>query len=127
TTAVVEAVCGQGRSLAWLTLDETDALPGRLVTYLEAALARRAPQLDGVATRALAAGLPHPEAAGLLADAVGEAQLVFVLDELERLEHSPAAWAVIESLLRYAPAGMRVVLLSRRDVPAALGALVPRG
>lgn len=127
TTTVIDAVRALNRPVAWLTLDHTDALPGRLVTYLEAALARQLPELDGVATRALAAGIPHPEAAGMLAEAVGERQLVFVLDELERLEQAEQAWAVIESLVRYAPPSMRIVLLSRRDIPAELCALPPTG
>ena len=54
TTAVVQAARSIERPVAWLTLDATDAAPGRLVTYLEAALARCAPQVDGVGTGALA-------------------------------------------------------------------------
>lgn len=123
TTTVVDAVDPLGCPIAWLTLDHTDALPGRLVTYLEAALARVFPDLDGIATRGLAAGIPHPEAVGLLVEAVGDRQLVFVLDELERLEQAEAAWAVIESLLRYAPPAMRVVFLSRQEIPAELCSL----
>jgi len=38
TTAVIEALPLLDRHVAWLTLDDTDAAPGRLVTYLEAAL-----------------------------------------------------------------------------------------
>ena len=72
TTAVTQALPGLGRRAAWLTLDDTDAAAGRLVTYLEAALAARVPATRGVATAALAARLPHTEAAGLLAEAVDE-------------------------------------------------------
>ena len=71
--------------MAWLTLDATDAAPGRLVTYLEAALTRRAPHVDGVGTGALARRIPHAEAAGLLSEAVGGTPLLLVVDELERL------------------------------------------
>src|SRR5919206_2152587 len=73
TTAVASAVGRLDRPVAWLTLDRTDTAPGRLVTYLEEALATIAPPVAGTATRALAAGLPHPEAAGMLAEAVGDA------------------------------------------------------
>ena len=97
----------------------TDAAPGRLVGYLEAALAARLPRLERVATAALAARVPHTEAAGLLAEAVADDRVLLVLDELERLEESPDAWAVIEALLRYAGDGLRVVLISRRSVPLA--------
>src|SRR5581483_12071424 len=57
TTAVVQALSRIERPVAWLTLDDTDAAAGRLVTYLEAALGSQLPGPRGVATRALAARL----------------------------------------------------------------------
>lgn len=121
TTAVAQGLGSLDHPVAWLTLDRTDALPGRLLTYLEAALARFRPEVRGVATGAVAAGIPHAEAAGMLADAVGGTRITLVLDEFEKIEHSADACAVIAALLRYAPAGMGFVLLSRRDLPSALG------
>jgi DNA-binding SARP family transcriptional activator len=118
TTAVADAVAELDRPVAWLTLDRTDVAPGRLVIYLEAAIARQLPGASGVATGAVAAGIPHPEAAGLLAQAVGEEPLVLVLDDLERLGDSEPAWAVIEGLIRHAPSVMSCVLISRRELPA---------
>src|SRR5690349_10705145 len=50
TTAVAEALGGLDRRVAWLTLDDTDAAAGRLVTYLEAALATAVEATRGVAT-----------------------------------------------------------------------------
>src|SRR5207244_10516466 len=50
TTAVVSAAALLGQPVVWLTVDRTDAAPGRLVTYLEAALAQQLPHLAGVAT-----------------------------------------------------------------------------
>src|ERR1700752_3991272 len=85
TTAVAAAAALVGRPVAWLTVDRTDTAPGRLVAYLEAALAAQLPDLRGVATGAVGAGIPHAEAAGLLADAIGDRALVLVLDELDRL------------------------------------------
>jgi DNA-binding SARP family transcriptional activator len=108
------------RPVAWLTLDWTDVAPGRLVTYLEAALAVVVPRLADVVRDALAARIPHPEAAGLLVEAAAGERLVLVVDELERLGEEPAAWSVIEALLRYAPPDMRLVLCSRRPVPAVV-------
>jgi DNA-binding SARP family transcriptional activator len=125
TTAVAAGLRLMERPVAWLTLDRTDAAPGRLVTYLEAALARRLPHLSGVARGALAAGIAHAEAAGLLAEAVGDVPVVLVLDELERLGDSSEPWGVIEAFLRYAPRGTRLVLISRRAIPTALDALTP--
>jgi DNA-binding SARP family transcriptional activator len=125
TTAVVSATALLDRPVAWLTVDRTDAAPGRLLTYLEAALSRQLPQVSGVAASALGAGIPHAEAAGLLAEAVDEAPVVLVLDELERLADDREAWAVVEALLRYAPPSMSIVLVSRREIPATLCALPP--
>jgi len=120
TTAVSQALALVDRRVAWLTLDDTDAAAGRLVTYLEAALASQVEGARGVAARALAAKLPHTEAAGLLAESVGETPLLLVIDELERIADSSEALAVIAALLRYAPPALRVVLISRREVTIEL-------
>lgn len=120
-TTLVSAVAQRlDRPVAWLTLDWTDSAPGRLVTYLEAAMATVLPGAAGVARDALAARLPHPEAAGLLVEVAAGEGLVLVIDELERLGEEPDAWGVIEALLRHAPADMCFVLCSRRAVPASV-------
>jgi DNA-binding SARP family transcriptional activator len=120
TTLVAEVMRGLGQPVAWLTVDHTDAAPGRLVTYIEAALAATFPAVTGTTGRALGAGLPHVEAVGLLAQAAERGPLVFVFDDLERLGDAADAWAVVESLVRYAPEQMRIVLISRRDLPGGL-------
>jgi DNA-binding SARP family transcriptional activator len=116
TTAVVQAVQSGGRPAAWLSVDHTDSAPGRLVTYLEAAIATAYPDVLGTATGALSAGLAHAEAAGLLAEAIGDRPLVLVLDDLERLGDSRVSWRVIAALARYAPHSVRLILISRRDI-----------
>jgi DNA-binding SARP family transcriptional activator len=120
TTAVVQAVRRLDYRVAWLTLDDTDAAAGRLVTYLEAALATQVEAARGVATGALAARLPHAEAAGLLAEAVGDTQILLVVDELERIAEAPEALAAIAGLARYAPPNLRLVLISRKQVAIEL-------
>jgi DNA-binding SARP family transcriptional activator len=122
TVAVASAAQRASAYVAWLSVARTDVAAGRLLSYLEAALARCCPAVAGVATGALAAGVPHAEAAGLLAEAV-ERDVVMVLDDLERLEDAAAAWAVLEALIRYAPPSLKVVLVSRRDVPVNLCSL----
>ncbi|HEX5620023.1 MAG TPA: BTAD domain-containing putative transcriptional regulator [Solirubrobacteraceae bacterium] len=117
TTAVASAIRHLDRPVAWLTLDRTDTAPGRLVTYLEEALAAIVPDVVGTATRALSVGVPHAEAAGILAEALRGAGGVLVLDEIERLGDAQPAWHVVESLLRYAPEKLHVVLISRRALP----------
>src|SRR5512133_2920197 len=121
TTAVVQAARAIERPVAWLTLDATDAAPGRLVTYLEAALMRCSPQVRGVGTGALARRIAHAEAAGLLAEAVGTVPVLLVIDELERLAEAPEALAALGGFVRYAPPTMRVVLVSRRELAVDMG------
>ncbi|MFB7114767.1 BTAD domain-containing putative transcriptional regulator [Streptomyces sp. NPDC056291] len=148
TTAVRQYLAATGRRVAWLSLDDTDCASGRLLTYLEAALASAVPEVAGTVASALAAGIPHAETAGLLAEATDQAalakgtsdswqngtkngatdsvahgadddadvELVLVLDEVERLGGSPAALAVLDGLLRYAPESLRFLLVSRRAV-----------
>jgi DNA-binding SARP family transcriptional activator len=125
TTATVTAVELLGRPVAWLTVDTTDVAQGRLLTYLEASLARTVPEVRGVVANALSAGIGHLEAAGLLADAIGEAPVVLVLDDLERLGEARDPWMLIEALLRHGPSTLRVVLISRRELPRGLSALRP--
>ena len=120
SVAVADASRKFDRPVAWLSVDATDAAPGRLVTYLEEALAQQVPSVRGIATGALAAGIPHAEAAGLLVDAAADADVVFVLDDLERLHGSPAAWEVIGSVVRYGPRSMRLILISRRPLGASI-------
>lgn len=125
TTAVVAAVELLGIPIAWLMLDTTDAAQGRLLTYLEASLARVVPGVSGVVARAHAAGLRHVEAAGLLGDAVGDMPVVLVLDDMERLGEAREPWELIDSLLRHGPPTLHAVLVSRRDIPHGLTALRP--
>jgi DNA-binding SARP family transcriptional activator len=125
TTALAAVARESRRSVAWLTVDRPDRAPGRLLTYLEASLAQHRPASRGVATGALAAGILHAEAAGLLAETLdldGDPPVI-VLDELDRLGEAAEAWRVLEALLRYAPARTCFVLISRRDIPTAACAL----
>jgi len=116
TTVVREATDRLPLPVAWLTIDGAEAAPGRLLAYVEAAIAGQVPAAAGAGTRALAAGAQHVEAAGLLVDATAGVPLVLVLDQLERLADAPLALGVISALLRHAPAEMRTVLVSRRDL-----------
>lgn len=125
TTAVLQAAARLERPLAWLDLDTTDVATGRLLVYLEAALARQVPQVRGVASGALAANLAHAEVAGLLAEAVGTSDVVVVLDDAERLSDAPAALAVLAAFAHYLPASARLVLLSRVELAGGLAGWGP--
>lgn len=123
TTAAVQAAGLLDRPLGWLTLDATDTAPGRLLVYLEAAIAQQVADAHGIVGAALAARIPHAEVAGLLAEAVGDTPLLLVVDGLEQFAGDDAAEAraVVGGFVRYAPPSARVVLLSRVDVPLDLG------
>ncbi|WP_079101987.1 BTAD domain-containing putative transcriptional regulator [Carbonactinospora thermoautotrophica] len=120
TTAVLHASRQLDRPLAWLSVDATDAATGRLLIYLEAALASQVPSVEGVAGAALASHLPHPEAAGLLAESVGDSPVLLVLDDMERLAQEPDALAVIDSFIRYLPPSARLVIVSRSELPLSV-------
>lgn len=122
TTAVHEALSDGEHRLSWLSVDDTEAAPGRLLTYLEAALGRSVPAAAHAATDALASGAPLAEAAGMLVEASAGAGVVLVLDELERVADSREALAVLSAVLRYSPADMRIVLVSRRELELDIGA-----
>ncbi|MCW2535429.1 MAG: transcriptional activator domain protein, partial [Modestobacter sp.] len=124
TTALVQAAARLQRPLVWLDLDATDVATGRLLVYLEAALARQVPEVAGVASSALAAQLPHAEVAGLLAEAVGDRSLLVVLDDAERLAAAPEALEVLAAFARYLPAAARLVIASRAELsfPTSVGA-----
>lgn len=116
TTAVARAVASLPTASCWLTVDDTEAAPGRLLVYLDAALA---PHLEGrnVVQAALSQGRAHREAAGLLVESLKPSPVVLVLDELERLAESPGALDVLDAMIRYAPTQLRMVLISRCDLP----------
>ena len=117
TTAIVQAAQRLQRPLAWLDLDSTDSATGRLLTYLEAALAVQVPDAAGVATSALAAHLPHAEVAGLLAESIGDTPVLVVLDDAERLAAAPDALEVLTSFARYLPPFARLLISSRTELP----------
>ncbi len=116
TTAVLEAVQELTTPVAWLTLDSADRAPGRLLTYLQAAIRSAAPSVPDVVTEALASGLPHTETAGLLAESLTDHDLVVVVDDLERIAGSPSACDLLASFTRYAPRATRIVLVGRLDI-----------
>ena len=124
TTAVVQAATVGERPVAWLTLDDTDAAPGRLLTYLEATLAVHIPDVAGIASGAMAAQIPHAETAGLLAEATAGRELLLVLDGLERLADAGEALRVLGAFVRYAPETLRVLLLSRIEVALDTGTVL---
>ena len=121
TTAVAMALRDAGRPVAWLSLDGTESAAGRLLLYVEAAVAPHAPEASGAATDALAAGIPVGEAAGLLAESLHGTGLVLVCDNAERIVGSDQALTALSALARYAPADVAIVFISRTALPLDTG------
>jgi len=59
----------------------------------------------------------------LLAEAVGGNRSCSCSTTLSGSERRAKAWTVVEALMRYAPSDVSIVLVSRRDIPAAVCAL----
>lgn len=116
TTAVRTALRHDDR-VGWLTLDAADASPGRLLTYVSAALAPFAPEVIEMAAHALSAHAPHSEVAGLLIEALfGEARTTLVLDQVDRIAAQPKALDVVDNLIRFAPPNVKIILVSRNAI-----------
>ncbi|MFJ5956530.1 BTAD domain-containing putative transcriptional regulator [Paenarthrobacter sp. NPDC092416] len=116
TTAVRSALKNDERT-AWLTIDAADASPGRLLTYIAAALAPFAAEVPELVKLALSSQAPHGEVAGLLIEAlVGESRTTLVLDQLDRIADHANALDVIDHLMRFAPSNVRIILISRNAV-----------
>lgn len=124
TTAVVQAASLVRRQVAWLTLDDADSAPGRLLLYLQAALCRAVPETTPIASQALAAGVGHAETAALLAEAMPQRPAVLIVDELERLAPARDAIEVLASFIRYARPWTSIVLVGRREIPLDIASRV---
>ena len=122
TTAVVDMVTRTDLgTVAWLTLDESDIAAGRLLTHLEAAVSVVQDRFGRSASEALRRGVPHVEAAALLAEALADLSVTIVLDELEVIGDAPGALTTLGAFLRALPGSARVILISRRNITLRVG------
>ena len=126
TTAVVQFVASRPGPRAWLTLGEADGSPGRLVTYLAAALAAIDPEAPERTRAMLAAGVPPADCAAMLAEALPPGASL-VVDDLHTVEHRPPVLTVLRALVEAAAPDALVVLVSRRMMHLDLSRAVLRG
>lgn len=112
TAAVAHYVAGCGRPVAWLGVDAADRAPGRLVTYLAAALEPLQPGLLEAARTSLAEGVSHEECAGVVAAHLPPDGVV-VLDDLHRLDAGGGAPSLLQAFLRQLRPGAVPILISR--------------
>ena len=137
TTLVSEWVAGCARGetrvrVAWLSLDEGDNDPTRLLTYLVAALQTVAPSVGASVLAALQSPQPPP-AETLLTSLINEIatlpdDFILVLDDYHVLDAKPidASTSVdhaVAFLLEHLPPRMHLVIATREDPPLPLARL----
>jgi LuxR family maltose regulon positive regulatory protein len=123
------AAPADGRSVAWLSLDQRDNDPALFWTYLVAALRTAVPGVGAGALSLLQSAQPSTEAvlASLLNDlhAVGS-EIVLVLDDYHVID-ARAVQDGMAFLLEHLPPQLHLVISSRADPGLALARLRGRG
>lgn len=122
TTAIRQMLEGEARPSAWLSLQGADAQPGRLVTYLAAAMSEIDGGLLKIVESALASGLVPNDAAELLASEVPDLSRVLVLDNAEVLAARPAAMDLITSFAQALPKSAGLLISSRTSLSLSFNA-----
>lgn len=129
TTLALDWLADAGLPAAWLSLDEQDNDPLRLLNYLVAAAEQAQPGAGSAATRLLENPQPVPTPAVLTAliNQLNDLDqpLLLVLDDYHNL-HIPPAHALLNFLLEHQPDCLHVLLLSREDPPLGLHRLRAR-
>jgi DNA-binding SARP family transcriptional activator len=117
TTAVRQTLAGSERRSAWLSLQAADAQPGRLLTYLAAALSEVDIGLSEIVSSALTSGLSPAEAAELLGAAVPDLDRVLVIDNAEILGDHQEAIEVVTTFAQALPRSSALLISSRTSLP----------
>lgn len=128
TTLVADWLQHSGRSVAWVSLDENDADPGRLLAYVVAALRTVNPELAPT-LELLGPEPPDPQVA--LTEVVNDLaewgqDVILVLDDLHHVD-APAAHTLLAFLIEAAPPNVHVIITTRVDPPLPLPRLRARG
>ncbi|HME02273.1 MAG TPA: LuxR C-terminal-related transcriptional regulator [Solirubrobacteraceae bacterium] len=124
-----EASARGGGASAWLSLDETDNDPARLMRGLIGALRRIGPDIGQHAEAMLQTPGASPMALmrSLVNDlAAAELDALLVFDDFHLIT-APACHAIVEFLLDYAPRALHMIISTRSEPPFALGSLRAAG
>ena len=129
-SSLLHALCARmaaaGRAVGWLSLDGDDNDPIRLLTYLAAAADDAVSGTGRRTLELLRSGQQPAEilaARTLLADLERvEPQVTLFLDDAHLLT-APGAEGVLRRLIEAAPANLRFVVASRRELPLELSQL----
>ena len=123
STLLAEWAAGAEAPVAWLSLDEGDADPGRLAAYLAAALERVDASLGRCVRQTEGRTEPvrlDEVLTGLLNEVAAWGRpLVLVLDDCHLLE-DPAVFGALAPFLDRLPPGLHLVLSGREDPPLPL-------
>jgi LuxR family transcriptional regulator, maltose regulon positive regulatory protein len=128
TTALRQWVEEDPRPAAWVQLEESDGDPVVLLTYLARSLAQVI-AVDPAVERSLGVAVPpvRERVLPLLAEALAAAPpFVLVLDDAHLLGASPS-WEVVSFVQRGLPAGARLAVGSRTDLPLHLARMRASG
>lgn len=123
TTAVAQTLSHWGRPSAWLSLQRADRQPGRLVTFLAAALSEVDDRsyTENVAS-ALSSRLSPAETSEYLGELVPDEGWVVVLDNAEVLAHESEAVAVVTAFAQALPRSATLLICSRVSLPLSFEA-----
>ena len=129
TTLVSEWCDKCGRPVAWLSLDEGDSDPARLLTYLVAALQTISQDLGASALAALQSAQPPP-AETILTSLLNDittfpGSFILVLDDYHLIDSQPVDQA-LTFLIEHQPPQMHLVIATREDPPLPVARLRAR-
>ena len=130
TTLVVDWLRGVEVDVAWLSLDENDNDPIRLLAYLVAALGETNSDI-GSATQALLQSPQRPANEALLTSLINEVSaistpFVLAIDDYHTIQ-TPSIHEQISFVLKHQPPHMHQVIITREDPPLPLHRLRARG
>jgi len=123
------ATCSDERSIAWVSLDQTDNDPARFLSYLVAALGTIEDGFgEDILSSLRAPGSPPVEAlTGALINELADipAKLALVLDDYHLID-SEAVHGVVTILLEHLPPNAHLIISSRVDPPLQLSRMRAR-
>jgi LuxR family maltose regulon positive regulatory protein len=128
TTLVARWTAAAGRPTAWLTLDAADGDPAIFLAYLLAAIRRVRPDVGADVEEAVRSAPDSPSALTPLVNALGGSRepLTIVLDDYHAIR-SGHVHDLVAFLVRHAPAGLLIAILSREDPALPLARARARG
>jgi LuxR family maltose regulon positive regulatory protein len=129
STLAIDWLRQTGKPFAWLSLDESDDDPRRLLTYIITALQQVDKQI-GSRTQAMLANPQAPQTEILLTVLINDIQalhkpIMLILDDYHAVQN-PAIHKMVGFLLEHQPDCLHLVILTREEPPLPLHLLRTR-